>query len=312
MMMWNILVATASFLLLVFLLWKEVRRKNKLRLTWRLLASVLAVTSLLCLAIPPFYHGKRSMVSNKEILLLTDGFSKDSLNKYRSPSPQKTLIYTADKTVFQTLKSPAVQLVADLGLWRKTIPANTALHVLGFGLKEEELQSLNQQPVRFNAPELPSGIQKLNWTHRLNSGENFRVQGNFLNQTDAKIKLVLKGLNTGLDSIEIGAKRSMGFSFSTVPKQSGQAVFRLIALSGKDTVENEPIPLIIEPAKTLKVLILSASPDFESRFLKNWLSENAYGVAARSTISKKKHDHGFCQYEQAATGKNYANFAGKF
>jgi len=288
MMMWNILVVTASSLLLVFLLWKEVRRKNKLRLTWRLLASVLAVTSLLCLAIPPFYHGKRSMVSNKEILLLTDGFSKDSLNKYRSPSPQKTLIYTADKTVFQTLKSPDVQLVADLGSWRKTIPANTALHVLGFGLKEEELQSLNPQPLRFNAPELPSGIQKLNWTHRLNSGENFRVQGNFLNQTDAKIKLVLKGLNTGLDSIEIGAKRSMGFSFRTIPKQSGQAVFRLIALSGKDTIENEPVPLTIEPAKTLKILMLSASPDFESRFLKNWLSENAYGVAARSTISKNK------------------------
>lgn len=287
-MMWNILVLAVSFLLLVFLFWKEISRTNKQRLVWRLLASFVAVASLVFLAIPPFYHGKRSIAAAKEILLLTDGFNKDSLTKYRNPSPQKTLIYTADEAVYQALKSPQIQFVADLGLWRKTIPANTALHVLGFGLKEEELQSLNQQPVRFNAPELPSGIQKLNWTHRLNSSENFRVQGNFLNQTDAKITLILKGLNTSLDSVKIGAKRSMGFSFSTVPKQSGQAVFRLIALSGKDTVENEPIPLIIEPVKTLKVLILSASPDFESRFLKNWLSENAYGVAARSTISKNK------------------------
>ncbi|MGI4730086.1 MAG: hypothetical protein ACRYGB_16065, partial [Janthinobacterium lividum] len=103
-----------------------------------------------------------------------------------------------------------------------------------------------------------------------------------------EIKLVLKGLNTGLDSVKIGAKRSLNFSFNAVPKQSGQAVFRLLALSGKDTLENEPLPLIIEPAKTLKVLLLSASPDFESRFLKNWLAENAYAVAARSTISKNK------------------------
>jgi len=284
---WNIGVLIVSVLLLVFLFWKEIGRKNKIRLSWRLLASVLAVASLVCLAIPPFYPGKKSIVADKEILLLTDGFSKDSLNKYRNPSPQKTF-YTADATVFQTLKLTQAHFIADLASWRNTIPVNAALHILGFGLEEDEWQCLNKLPLRFDASELPSGISKINWTHRLNAGESFRVQGNFLNQTDSKTKLVLKGLNTGLDSIEIGAKRSMPFSFGTVPKQSGRAVFRLLALSGKDTIENEALPLLIEPQKTLKVLMLSASPDFESRFLKNWLSENNYAVAARSTISKNK------------------------
>ncbi|MGI4897256.1 MAG: hypothetical protein ACRYFT_01690 [Janthinobacterium lividum] len=302
-MMGNILVLTVSFLLLVFLFWKEIRRTNKQRLVWRLLASFIAVASLIFLAVPPFYHDKRSIATSKEILLLTDGFSKDSLTKYRNTSPQKPVIYTADETVYQTLKSPQIQFVADLGLWRKTIPTNTTLHVLGFGLKEEELQSLKPQPLRFTAPELPSGISKLNWTHRLNAGENFRIQGNFLNQNDSKITLVLKGLNTSLDSVKIGTKRSMDFSFSTVPKQSGQAVFRLIALSGKDTVENEPIPLTIEPAKTLKVLIISASPDFESRFLKNWLAENAYGVTARSSISKNKTATAFANMNKLSLDK---------
>lgn len=287
MMAWNIGVIVLSVLLLVFLFWKEIGRKNKIRLSWRLLASFLAVVSLVCLAIPPFYPGKKSIVADKEILLLTDGFSKDSLNKYRNPSPQKPF-YTADATVFQTLKSPQVHFVADLASWRNTIPVNAALHILGFGLEEDELQSLNKLPLRFDASELPSGISKINWTHRLNAGENFRVQGNFLNQTDSKIKLVLKGLNTGLDSIEIGAKRSMPFSFVSIPKQSARAVFHLLALLGKDTIENEALPLLIEPQKTLKVLMLSASPDFEGRFLKNWLSENSYAVASRSTISKNK------------------------
>jgi len=284
---WNIGVLIVSVLLLVFLFWKEIGRKNKIRLSWRLLASVLAVVSLVCLAIPPFYPGKKSIVADKEILLLTDGFSKDSLNKYRNPSPRKPF-YTADATVFQTLKSPQVHFIADLASWRNTIPVNAALHILGFGLEEDELQSLNKLPLRFDVSELPSGIEKVDWTRRLNAGENFRVQGNFLNQTDSKIKLVLKGLNTGLDSVEIGGKRSMPFSFGSIPKQSGRAVFHLLALSGKDTIENEALPIIIEPAKTLKVLMLSASPDFESRFLKNWLSENSYAVASRSTISKNK------------------------
>lgn len=283
-MMWNILVLAASFLLLIFLFWKEIKRSNKQRLIWRLLASFLALASLVCLAIPPFYHGKRSISNVHEILLLTDGFSKDSLRS----SPQKTIIYTADEKVLQALHSPQIQLIADLSLWRKTLSANTTIHILGNGLEEADLKKLDSLPVRFIAPELTSGIEKINWTHQLNSGENFRVQGSFLNQNDAEIKLVLKGLNTGLDSVKIGAKRSLNFSFNAVPKQSGQAVFRLLALSGKDTLENEPLPLIIEPAKTLKVLLLSASPDFESRFLKNWLAENAYAVAARSTISKNK------------------------
>jgi hypothetical protein len=287
-MTWNIWVIIISVLLLVFLFWKEIKRTNKQRLTWRLLASLIAVSSLVFLAIPVSFKGKKNSVAQNEILLLTDGFSKDNLDKYRGSSPHKPLIYTADETVFKREKSPDIRFVADLDTWQKTIPANATLHILGFGLSEDNLQSLNQKPVRFTAPELPSGIQKINWIHRLNAGENFRVQGSFLNQTGDKIKLVLKGLNTGLDSVEIGAKRSMDFSFSTIPKQSGQAVFRLVALSGKDTIENEPIPIQIEPAKTLKVLMLSASPDFESRFLKNWLAENAYGVAARSTISKNK------------------------
>ncbi len=286
-MMWTILVFSASFLLLVFLFWKELKRVQKQRLVWRFLTSFLAVASLVCLAVPPFYHGKNSIKTDQAILLLTEGFNKDSLHQYQN-SPQKTLIYTADKSVFKQSKSPKIHFIADLGLWRKTLPANASLHILGDGLSADELKSLAQLTVHFTVPQLPSGIQKINWTHQLNAGENFRVQGRFVNQNNEEVKLILKGLNTGLDSVKIGAKRSMDFSFSFVPKQSGQAVFGLLVLSGKDTLENEPLPVIIPPKKTLKVLMLSASPGFENRFLKNWLAENNYAVAARSTISKNK------------------------
>ncbi|RYE17232.1 MAG: hypothetical protein EOP42_32635, partial [Sphingobacteriaceae bacterium] len=283
-MTWNLLILAASFSILFFLFWKEVKRTQKQRLIWRLLASFVAVASVVCLAVPPFYHGKNSIRTDHEVLLLTEGFSKDSLRF----SPQGKLIYTADESVFQTLKSPQIKLIADLGLWRKTLPQNALIRVLGNGLSEDELQLVDNIPLKFTASELPSGIQKINWTHQLNSGENFRVQGKFINQNKEEVKLILKALNTGLDSVKIGAKKSINFSFRFVPKQSGQAVFRLLALAGKDTLENEPLPAVIEPKRTLKVLMLSASPDFETRFLKNWLAENNYAVAARSTISKNK------------------------
>jgi hypothetical protein len=48
------------------------------------------------------------------------------------------------------------------------------------------------------------------------------------------------------------------------------------------------IPVFVESQATLKVLILSSSPDFENKFLKNWLFENQYVCAVRSAISKNK------------------------
>ncbi len=298
-MAWNFGVITVSVLLLVFLLWKEISRKNKSHLIWRLAASVLAVVSLVCLAIPPFYPIKRSINTNQEIVLLTEGFSKDSLDKYQSSTP----VFTADPAIYQTLKSSKIHFLSDLDLSENAYFKNKTLHVLGFGLKEDELKELQNFPISFNLTELPSGIQKISWTNRLKAGESFRAQGNFLNQSDREIKLLLKGLNTGLDSIKIGAKRSMPFSFQTIPKESGRAVFGLLAIAGKDTVENEALPTVIEQQEKLKVLMLSAAPDFESRFLKNWLAENAYEVAARSTISKNKNTTGFANLEKFSLEK---------
>ena len=304
----NFSVIAVSVLLLAFLLWKEIGRKNESYLIWRLLASVLAVVSLVCLAIPPFYHAKRSINLNQEIVLLTEGFDKDSLNKYQNATP----VFTADPAVYQTLKSPKIRFLTDLNLSENATLKNKSLHILGFGLKEEELKAVQNFPVRFNAVELSSGIEKINWTNRLKAGENFRVQGNFLNQTDGEIKLVLKGLNTGLDSLKIGAKRSIPFSFHTIPKESGRAVFELLAIAGEDTLENEALPTIIEPQEKLKILMLSASPDFESRFLKNWLAENAYQVAARSTISKNKITTDFANLEKFPLEKITPSLLQKF
>ncbi|WP_299288643.1 hypothetical protein [uncultured Mucilaginibacter sp.] len=307
-MAWNIAVIAISVLLLAFLLWKEIGRKNKAHLIWRLAASVLAVVSLVCLAIPPFYHGKRSINTNQEIVLLTEGFNQDSLNKYQSFAP----VFTAEPAIYQTLKSSKIRFLTDLDLNESASLRNKTLHILGFGLKEDELKELQNFPISFNPNELPAGIQKINWTNRLKAGESFRVQGNFLNKSNGEIKLILKGLNTSLDSIKIGAKRSMSFSFQTIPKESGRAVFELLVLAGKDTVENEALPLAIEPQEKLKVLMLSAAPDFESRFLKNWLAENAYEVAARSTISKNKNTTGFANLEKFPLEKITSSLLQKF
>ncbi|MDB5192555.1 MAG: hypothetical protein JWQ96_2118, partial [Segetibacter sp.] len=79
---WIYIVAGLSFLLLAFLFWKETNRVNKTGLVWRILASVLAVASLACLALPITYNKTTRIDSAKEAVLLTEGFNADSLSAF--------------------------------------------------------------------------------------------------------------------------------------------------------------------------------------------------------------------------------------
>lgn len=66
MMHWNYIVIIAALLLLAFLVWKEISRSNKRRLYGRLLASVLAVISLVYLLLPfPLHKEPQALKDEK-------------------------------------------------------------------------------------------------------------------------------------------------------------------------------------------------------------------------------------------------------
>lgn len=212
MMHWNYTVTIAALLLLAFLAWKEIRRANRARLGWRLLASVLAVVSLVYLLLPFPLHRRTDDVQNKEV------------------SP------TADT--------------------------------------------------------LPAGIQSVYWQRQIRPGADLRLQGRFKNSAATPVKLLLNGFNERLDSLTVPPQEERSFELSTRPRHIGRALYTLLALS-KDTLLNEPVPVEVLPLRPLKVLILAASPDFENKFLANWLSGHNYVVARRTAISHNKYSYTF-------------------
>ncbi|HTD39432.1 MAG TPA: hypothetical protein VK671_02340, partial [Mucilaginibacter sp.] len=167
-------------------------------------------------------------------------------------------------------------------------PAFTRVHVFGYGLNGNELNQLGRLPLVFHPSPIPGGIIAVNWNQKLKSGESLTVQGRYKNNSSKAVRLILTGLSTQLDTAIIPAKSNKEFELTAVPKNEGRSVYHLQAIAEKDTLENESLPVQIDPIKPLKILILSASPDFETRFLKNWLSENGFEVAVRSAISKDK------------------------
>ncbi|MBE5320315.1 hypothetical protein IM793_14210 [Pedobacter sp. MR2016-19] len=273
----------AGLLLMAFLLYKEVSRTNRARLIWRILANIVAIGCFVLLIVPIRYdtHVKQNP---DEIILLTDGANPDSVSKLKG---KKYALPSVD------LKNEKFAILSDLSYFLKSNPNLRKLTIYGYGLNAPELEQLKGYQITFHPAVNPTGIIAANWPAKLKTTELLQVQGTYQNSGDESVKLFLKGLGKTVDSTVIEAKSNKAFSFKTAPKQTGKAVYELISLQKKDTLAKDPVPVQVGDQAPMKVLILASFPDFEYKFLKNWLYENQYPLAFRSQISKNKYAFDF-------------------
>lgn len=277
---WNIFVFGICFIICVVAIWKELRRANKKHLGWRVTAVIIAVASLACIALPISYQTNITNSNQSEAVLLTDGFNADNLSVYKD-----SRLFTLDNNIKKRYPNAVLldeldHLGVDSGI--------TQLHILGDGLSEYQLSQLNHLFINFHPEQFKQGISAVNWNARLKTGDELLVQGTYKNTSANKVKLLLEGLNTSLDSAFVKPGTTSTFELKNISKVSGRVVYRLLTIMGNDTANYGSIPFQVDSVAPLKVLTLASSPDFESRFLKNWLSEKGYAVALRSTISKDK------------------------
>lgn len=294
----TIIVILICIALAAWSLHREYRRELKRYLLLRILASIIAISSLACLILPITYFGDYKSADNRKILL-TAGFAGDSIRATANDS-----IYTLDKTVHQ--QYPKAKLVSNIN--EITAP----LHVFGYGLTKDELDELGVKQITFHPSHIPDGIIAASWTDQIKAGELLSVQLKYKNSTQRKYKLLLNGLNTTLDSATVPANNETDITLQTKPKSTGKMVYSLVVLAGKDTLQQEQIPVSINIIKPLNVLILSASPDFETKFLKNWLGENGYSVASRTIITKGKFSQEYINIEPANLTNLSAQLLNKF
>lgn len=281
-MIWNLVVISLCLLLLMLLLWKEKERPIKIWLAGRMIASALGVISLACLALPINIHRQRS-INAGEAIFLTEEYHDDSVIKFTSAGIN---VFTTTKSIkaFNATYIPDVSSLAE---------KYKAIHVFGNGLSESDVELLNNSPVIFHPAVVENSITSIGWSQQIISGEPLLVQGSFHNTSSSAKKIVLSGFDTNLDSTTIPAKQIAFFQLTTAPNHLDKAVYYIHVLSGKDTVENEPVPVLVKAPQPLSILLLAASPDFENKFIKNWLAQNEYKFAVRTTISQSKTDKQF-------------------
>lgn len=301
MTLWNDTIIGSCLLLLGWLLWKEFRRTNRLRLPARISASVISVISLACLALHLSYTAKKEGGAvGKEGVLLTEGYDPDSLRQ---------LLQTVRTDGGGAMAAGEIKVFSAKGgsVSMEGLNRLSKLHVLGYGLTRKEWAILQPPPLIFHPSPFPAGILSISWKQKLTPGEKERIQGRVCVVPGKPLKLLLTGMGLPLDSVIIAA--GAHFELTTTPAQSGRSVYRLWVLGGggvrggdvyTDTLEQESLPVEVLPAQKLKILLLASSPDFENTFLVNWLSRSGHAVATRTIISKGKSDKAFLNMPETA------------
>ena len=274
----------------------------------RLVATLLSVISLLLIVIPIFVTQANVTKNGDPVILLTHGFNKDSVSLFKKLYPNSAVYFYTTENEKNTF-SVAVE-IDHLSQLQKV--ADHQIHVFGEGLEPEDADFFSSFNIVFHSTVLYPGLQSISWSRQMVSGERLIVQGTYLNATSSPEKLLLAGFNTSLDSAIILPYSTKTFQLSALPKNTGKAIYSFVVFKNNDTLVSEPIPIEVTVPKPISVLVLASSPDFENKFLKNWLAIHAYKVALRTYISRNKYSSEFVNLTSMPLSSLQASLISKF
>jgi len=280
------LLAAFSGVLLVFLLYKEWKRPMRLRLAARLLATVLLVTSLYLMTWPVT---DQQAVNSKQVLL-TPGFNEDSVANWINKNGKAANILSADPSL--RYNNAVLPLLADFTSF-SSLHLHDTLQVFGNGLAASKWAMLAPMATVVHPPADTRSITDIFWQQQLEPGAPLIIQGNYENASNETVSLQLLSFGAVKDSLAIAGRTQQHFQLRTVPLHSGRAVYTLLAIAGKDTLCQEPVPVSVNATRPLRLLIIASAPDFENTYLKNHLAGKGFSITMTTTVSNNKTERQF-------------------
>lgn len=235
------------------LVWLEFRRPNPRHLALRITAVLVAVAAfVVLLSLRP---GGRS------ITILTPGApiaarSRDAV--------------TLDQV--QTLGNAAA--------------TGRPVRLVGWGLLPHEWPD-SAAVTTFEPAELPAGIVTLDAPGEVAVGEPLIVRGRVHGAGRATM-LLLEDPAGVRDSTQVSDSAD-GFLLRDRPKAAGPVEYRLrLRRTGAPEIV-ETLAVAVRPATMPGLLVLDASPSFETATLKRWLAERGAAVTVRTRISRERY-----------------------
>ncbi|MDJ1468103.1 hypothetical protein [Xanthocytophaga flava] len=181
----------------------------------------------------------------------------------------------------------SVTSITDLAKLERSHPEIKQVFVAGYGLDPEEAKSLHRIQLTFLQKDRPEGFNWLDYPHKVKAEEALRVSGNYYIHSSDSLKIRLVTSEGAQDSVWITEKHP-DFTLNAYPLLPGNFVGEIQVIQNKE-VRHEPLPYIVTPKEPLNVIVLQAYPDFETNYLKDWLSDQKHKVQVRARISRDKY-----------------------
>ena len=267
---------------LVVVLWLsslEWRRSNRQHLTWRLLATVLAVATLALLARPTPASDTPYAIS--EAVLWTAGNSPAPLDEGHLPQ------FALPDTVGAP---PQATVLPDVGLLRRRFPYLRTLQVFGDGLDPAELPALDGLRVVFHSPHQPApkhpGVSFLSCPRELPLGESLVVQGRVAGLppgTNVPVSLESPdGNKTEASTTTADSHGEAAFNLQAAPlSAAGRFVWQLRVSSITELLGVS----VVLPALP-RILVLEGEPHFETAALRHWFEAAGGTFTVRTQVGK--------------------------
>ena len=258
------------------LAWRRPRQRQR---GARVLAGAVAAGALWLTAFPPL---RQLPAARAEAILLTDGYAPDTLRQLLRQLGAGTPVWA-----YNGVQTPAkAKPLGSLLTLAEQRPKLRRLHILGNGLPAAELPSLGKLAVRLHPGAPFEGFRTAFWPSKLALGEVVRITGTVTGAADAGAAwVVVRAAGSGRDSVKLPAG-SGPFRLRYQPKTAGLATYELLLRRPGQPLLVEPVPVEIITPTLPAVLLLTATPSFEFKFLKNYLAEAHYPVALRTGVSR--------------------------
>jgi hypothetical protein len=236
------------------LVWLETRRPNRSHLASRVACVVIAAGALVLL-----------------LALRTD----------RGPV---TLLTPGAPITARSRGSVALeeaQSLADLG------ERHPSVRLAGWGLLAHEWPDSAPPISGFDRTPLPDGIVRIDAPTEVGAGERLVVRGSVsLDRKDAA-EVVLEDPSGPCDSARVTGDQGE-FELSDRPRVPGAAAYRLQLRRAGHPERAETLGVAVRQLPMPSILVLDASPSFETGALKRWLAERGAGVTVRTAISRDR------------------------
>jgi hypothetical protein len=280
--MWVILLGALLFLM--FLIWKEINRKNRF-LTFRIIAVVLMIGSITLWLLQPMTSVLKDSTS---IILLTKNYDRAKVGSLSKKYPTYKLLRTQDAAAYKDATELLPYALVD--------HKNDISFILGDGLPYYEQENISSY-YSFLPAKLPLGITQLNAPNSVQVNQTATLSG--VVNIKGSTTLVLEGPSGQKDSVVLQGTGEKSFSLSFQAQQTGLFSYSIILRDSITSKTEGQLPIEVTPEKKLNILIVQKYPSAEVRYLKNFLAEKGHELIVRSQISKNDFHYEFSNREAA-------------